>query len=46
MTVAGETLNEAAEAFEAAVNSSHLGTRIAFWTVMACASILVVLVLR
>ena len=28
-------MNEALEAYEKAVNSAHLGTRITFWVVMA-----------
>lgn len=39
-------MNEAAAAFEYAVNSSHRGTKVALWVVMACVCTLVMLVLR
>ncbi len=39
-------MNEASRALEEAINSSHLGTRLALWTVLACASILIALILR
>ena len=40
------TMQEVGRAYEAAIHSAHRGTRIAFWVVSACASILFILVLR